>query len=96
MPKGYIIGQMTITGDPEILKDYVARDSALIPQLGGRFLARGGQSEYMEGSGHDRHVVVEFDSFEAAKAAYEHPKYQENMKLRQAVTDGQIVVVEGV
>ena len=96
MPKGYIIGHVTIHGDPEAYKPYGARNDVLFPRYGGKFLARGGQSRYMEGDGFKRHVIVEFPSYEQALAAYNDPEYQENMKIRQAVSDGQIIVVEGV
>lgn len=96
MPKGYIIGHVNITGDPEAYKPYGAKNDEIFPRHGGQFLARGGQSQYMEGAGHPRHVIVEFPSFEAAVACYNDPEYQENMKIRQSVSDGQIIVVEGV
>lgn len=95
MPKGYIIGHVTITGDAEAYKPYSANNDEIFPRYGGRFLARGGQSEYLEGEGFERHVIVEFPSYEDALAAYNDPQYRENLKIRQAVSEGQIIVVEG-
>ena len=94
MPKGYVIGHVTIT-DAEAYKAYGARNDELLPQFGGRFLARGGASEILEGESHPRHVIIEFDSLEAAKTFYNSPEYQENMKIRLANSTGTIVVVEG-
>ncbi len=96
MPRGYIIGHVTITGDPEDYKPYSANNDEIFPRYGGRFLARGGQSRYLEGEGYERHVIVEFPSYADALAAYNDTQYQENMRIRQAVADGQIIVVEGI
>lgn len=94
MPKGYIIGHITVN-DPEAYKEYVERDTPILHGLGGRFIVRGGQSEVMEGDVLDRHVVIEFPSYEAAKAAYNDPDYQEVMKIRHRSATSTILVVEG-
>lgn len=94
MPKGYVIGHVTIT-DPEAYKAYGARNDELLPRFGGRFLVRGGTSDVLEGDSHPRHVVLEFDSYDAAKTFYNSPEYQENMKIRLANSTGTIIVVEG-
>ncbi|MEM9497550.1 MAG: DUF1330 domain-containing protein [Pseudomonadota bacterium] len=96
MPKGYIIGHVTIT-DPDAYKAYALRNNELFPKYGGTFLARGGQSEVLEGECHPRHVIVEFPTYADALAAYNDPDYQENLKVRQANAEtGAILVVEGV
>ena len=95
MPKGYIIGHVTMH-DAEAYKSYAAKNNDLVPRHGGKFLARGGQSEILEGSTQSRHVVIEFPTYEAALAWYHDPEYQENMKIRQAASEGTIMVVEGV
>lgn len=96
MPKGYIIGHVTITGNPEDYRPYSINNDEIFPRYGGRFLARGGESQYLEGEGFERHVIVEFPSYAEALAAYNDPMYQDNLKIRQAVSEGQIIVVEGV
>ena len=95
MPKGYIIGHVTLH-DAEAYKPYVSSNNETLPRYGGRFLARGGQSERLEGGGHPRHVIIEFPSYEDALAWYNSPEYQENLKIRHANADSQIMVVEGV
>ncbi|MEL6532920.1 MAG: DUF1330 domain-containing protein [Pseudomonadota bacterium] len=94
MPKGYIIGHITVT-DPEAYPEYVRRDTPILHGLGGRFVVRGGTSEVKEGETHQRHVVIEFPSYEAALAAYDDPEYQEVAKIRHGAADSVIVVVEG-
>lgn len=94
MPKGYIIGHITVR-DPEAYQEYVERDTPILLGHGGRFIVRGGQSRILEGEAHERHVVVEFDSYEAALAAYNDPAYQEVAEIRRRTADSTIIVVEG-
>ena len=94
MPKGYIIGHITVR-DPEAYKEYVTRDTPILKGLGGQFIVRGGQSEIVEGEAHARHVVIEFPSYEAALKAYHDPAYQEVADIRRRTADSTILVVEG-
>jgi len=94
MPKGYIIGHITVT-NPEAYKEYVEKDTPILEGLGANFIVRGGQSETMEGETLDRHVVIEFPSYEAALAAYNDPEYQKVAKIRHRTATSTIIVVEG-
>lgn len=94
MPKGYIIGHITVT-DPDAYKEYVIKDTPILQGLGGRFIIRGGQSEVVEGESYERHVVIEFPSYSAAQAAYNDPEYQEVLKIRQRTAKSTIILVEG-
>lgn len=94
MPKGYIIGHITVK-DPEAYREYVERDTPILHRLGGRFIVRGGPSQVVEGTTHDRHVVIEFPSYEAALTAYNDPEYQEVAAIRHNTADSVILVVEG-
>ncbi|MEM9575713.1 MAG: DUF1330 domain-containing protein [Pseudomonadota bacterium] len=95
MPKGYIIGNIDLY-DAEAYRPYSARNDELLPRYGGRFLARGGASQVVEGEARARHVIIEFPSYKDALAFYNDPDYQENLKIRQANSEGAIMVVEGV
>ncbi|WP_413720633.1 DUF1330 domain-containing protein [Silicimonas sp. MF1-12-2] len=94
MPKGYIIAHITVR-DPEAYKEYVVKDTPILEGLDGKFIVRGGQSKVVEGELHDRHVVIEFPSYEAALAAYNDPDYQAVADIRRRTADSAIVVVEG-
>jgi uncharacterized protein (DUF1330 family) len=95
MPKGYIIGHITVR-DPEAYKEYVERDTPILKRLGGTFVVRGGQSDIMEGQAFARHVVIEFPSYQEALAAYNDPDYQEVAEIRKRTAESTILVVEGV
>lgn len=94
MAKGYIIAHITVR-DPEAYKEYVQRDTPILEGLGGRFIIRGGQSKAVEGTLYERHVVIEFASYEAALKAYHDPEYQEVADIRRRTADSAIVIVEG-
>ena len=94
MPKGYIIGHIKVT-DPEGYPEYVARDTPIMERHGARFIVRGGESETPEGEDMGRHVVIEFDSFEAAKAAYHDPEYQEAAEIRRRCAESTMILVKG-
>ena len=94
MPKGYIVAHVTVR-DPDAYREYVERDTPILQGLGGSFVVRGGQSKVMEGSAHDRHVVIEFPSYQAALDAYNDPEYQEVAEIRRRTADSTIIVVEG-
>ena len=95
MPKGYIIGHITVN-NPDAYAEYIRRDTPIIASFGGKPIVRGGQSETMDGPPYTRHVVFEFPDFERAKALYNDPEYQEVANIRRANADSMIVLVEGV
>ncbi|MDA7425843.1 DUF1330 domain-containing protein [Thalassococcus lentus] len=94
MPKGYIIGHITVN-DPEAYKEYIERDTPILERLGGTFVVRGGASETVEGQAENRHVVIEFPDYEAAKRAYHDPEYQEVAAIRHRTATSTIILVEG-
>ena len=88
MPKGYIIGHITVT-DPEAYAEYVRRDTPILEGYGGRFIVRGGTSEVPEGT------TIEFDDYETARKAYYDDEYQKVADIRRATSDSVIILVEG-
>ncbi len=94
MPKGYIIGHVTVT-NPDTYPEYIRRNTPVLEGLGASFIVRGGQSQVVEGQAHARHVVIEFPSYEAALAAYHDPDYQDIAEIRRASGESVIIVVEG-
>jgi len=91
----YLIAQVKIH-DPERYKQYSERTPAIIAQYGGRFIARGGASETLEGSASNRRVViVEFPSMDAARDFYNSHAYQQAKAIRTPVSDAEFVLVEG-
>ncbi|MER0237231.1 DUF1330 domain-containing protein [Fulvimarina sp. MAC8] len=94
MPKGYWIASVDVR-DPDRYKDYVETAGPAFAEFGGRFVVRGGEVTPMEGEARPRNVVIEFDSVERARACYESPQYQKAAKIRQAIADADLFIVEG-
>jgi uncharacterized protein (DUF1330 family) len=94
MARGYIIGQVTVS-DSERYKIYATAASQAIGRYGGRALARGGRSEVLEGEGRTRNVILEFESYEAARAYYFSPEYQAALAHRLGIAEANVTVVEG-
>ena len=95
MPKAYWIARVDVH-DPETYKSYVETAKPAFERFGAKFLARGGKTEVLEGPARARNVVVEFPSMEAALACYNSPEYSEAKLIRQSISDGEFLVVEGV
>ena len=83
--------------DPERYADYVERTPESIARFGGRFVARGGRTEVLEGDWEPkRFVIIEFPSYDDAKAWWASEEYAEAKALRQATASTQMVVTEGL
>ncbi|MGI9413986.1 MAG: DUF1330 domain-containing protein [Hyphomicrobiales bacterium] len=94
MPKGYWIVHVTVT-DAENYPKYIAADALAFEKFDARFLVRGGQFDAVEGPARERHVVIEFESYQQALDCYNSPEYQAAAKLRQAYAESEVLVVEG-
>ncbi len=94
MPKGYLIARVEIS-DPEAYARYGAAATKAIAANGGKVLARGGRYEALEGRARARNVVIEFDSYEAARAHYYSAEYQAARALREGAAEMEMVLVEG-
>jgi uncharacterized protein (DUF1330 family) len=94
MPKGYWMVHVTVK-DPERYKDYVAANKAPLEKYGARFIVRGGQYEVVKGTSRERHVVLEFPSFAAAKECFHSPEYQAALAIFQTCAESDVVIVQG-
>ena len=96
MPLAYVIAIVDIK-DPVRYQSYREMVLPTITAYGGRFIARGGRTEVLEGAWAPRRVViVEFPSLERAKEWWASPGYEEAKALRQATSEGTLIVVEGL
>ncbi|HEX3952936.1 MAG TPA: DUF1330 domain-containing protein [Stellaceae bacterium] len=91
----YVVAEVEIT-NPAGYDGYRPLAAASIAQYGGRFLARGGAAELLEGNAEPKRVVIiEFADMDAAKRWYNSPEYQEALVIRLANSTGRVIVVEG-
>ena len=91
----FVIAQIDVT-DPQAYEEYRKHVLATVQKYGGRFVARGGRTEALEGEVSGRVVVLEFPSYERALEWYRSPEYAPLIRLRQKASRGRLVLVEGV
>ena len=91
----YVIAE-TDVHDPEQFERYKTAAPDTIAAYGGRYVARGGELDVLEGDwSPPRLVILEFDDLEAAKRWYASPEYQEIKRLREGAATMRLVAVDG-
>ena len=92
----YVIVDININ-DPAGYEEYKRLASNTISLYGGRYIARGGSTEQLEGNWTpNRLVILEFESMKRAKEWLNSPEYEEPRKLRHRTATSNMVLVEGV
>ena len=92
----YVIAELEIT-DPAGFEEYRKAVPATIAAHGGRYLARGGALESLEGGwSPKRMVILEFPSMAQAKAWYASADYRDLLAQRQRTTRSKVVLLEGL
>jgi len=92
----YLIFDIEVT-DPIGYEDYKRLASPTLAIYGGKYIARGGNTEVLEGEWiPKRLVVLEFENSERAKAWLNSPEYEEARALRNKYAKSNMVVVEGL
>ena len=92
----YVISDVTFR-DREAVETYRTRAAASIAQHGGRYVARGGAVEVLEGDwSPERIIIVEFPDLERARAWYRSPEYAAALQARDAALSRNLILVEGM
>ena len=83
--------------DPVRYEDYKRQAQASIIAHGGKYIARGGAVETLEGEWKpERLVLLEFPSMEVARRWWTSESYQQAAALRRATSVGELVLLEGL
>ena len=83
--------------DQEDFNEYIEKIPQVVAAHGGRFLARGGAIQVVEGDyTPERIVVIEFGSLEQANAFASSPEYLELSVIRNRSTKTSTIIVDGV
>lgn len=91
----YVINDMEVT-NPQLFEEYRKLSPPTVAHYGGKFLARGGYTETLEGDwSPKRLVVLEFPSLASAKAWVDSPEYAPARRLRQLSSRSNIILLEG-
>lgn len=83
--------------DPGTYEKYKTLAPPSIAAYGGRYLARGGATEALEGGWTPKRLVIlEFPSMERARAWWSSPEYAEAKQMRNAAARSKMLLLEGV
>jgi uncharacterized protein (DUF1330 family) len=96
MPKGYWVSVYRVISDPERLTAYNELARVAVRAGGGRVLSRDGRVVAHEAGTTLRVVLIEFDSFEQAVAAYESEAYQQALVTLSDAVERDFRIVEGI
>jgi len=92
----YVIMDINVT-DPVGYEEYKRLAPAAAALHGGRYIARGGTTETLEGDwSPDRLIVIQFDSVDRAKTWLNSAEYSLPRQLRHKTSTCNMVVIEGV
>ncbi|MFH9347636.1 DUF1330 domain-containing protein [Kitasatospora sp. NPDC017646] len=96
MAKGYWVSVYPTISDPERLTAYNELAGPAVRAAGGRLLSRGGQVVAHEAGITQRVVLIEFDGFEQAVAAYESEAYQRALVALPDGFERDFRIIEGI
>lgn len=92
----YLIADMDVS-DPARYEEYKRLAPPAIEKYGGRYLARGGRTERLEGDWlPTRLVIVEFESVEKVKAFFDSPEYRAAREARAGAGVFRMIAAEGL
>jgi uncharacterized protein (DUF1330 family) len=94
--RGYAIVETDVTNVEAFAREYLPAVSKVIAEAGGKFLIRGGQSVTLEGAPPKRLSIVEFETFEQAKAMFDSNPYRAASEIGHRYATFRITVVEGL
>ena len=92
----YIIVDIVVH-DATAYEDYKALAPDSIAAFGGRYIARGGKTETLEGQwAPQRIVILEFPDVDRARAWQESKEYAPAKAIRERCASAKMIVVEGL
>ena len=91
---GYVVAEVDVT-DPATFKQYSDKAPGTIAAFNGHYVVRGGKNLSIEGDAPKRFVVIQFDSFEKAKAWEDSPAYNAVKPIRHSSAKSRVFIIEG-
>ena len=95
MSKGYVVANIRVE-DQEKFKQFSGMAGPAIKKYGGKVLARGPDADRLEGNLSGMVMLIEFESKEAANTFYYSEEYQAAKAVREACSDTDFMIIEGV
>lgn len=92
----YVIFDIHVT-DPVRYEEYKKLAAPTVELYGGKYIARGGTTETLEGDwSPTRLVILQFETMEQAKNWHDSAEYSEAKHIRHQTATSKVVVIEGV
>ena len=92
----YVVANVEVA-DPVRYEEYKRLVPSTIAAYGGRYLARGGPAQVLEGEWKPRRlVIVEFETAAQARAWWDSAEYAPVRSLRRSCARAELVLVEGL
>ena len=83
--------------DPAPYGEFMKQVKPVVESMGGRYLARGGAHEVLEGDWHPSRIVLfQFPDMDSARALFTSDVYAPLKQLRRSCSTGHAVIVDGV
>ena len=96
MKKGYWVVAYRSVSDPAALQEYSKIVGPFLAASGGKALVRTAEVEPFEAGIKQRTVVIEFESFQHALAAYQSDEYKVALKALGSGAERDFRILEGV
>lgn len=90
----YVVNEIWVK-DLETFQTYSVQVPPTLAPFGGRYVARSGATETIEGEPPGRIVILEFPDRAAALAWRSSPAYQAILPIRDATSTSRVYVVDG-
>ncbi len=92
----YVVVEIEVH-DPVRYEDYKKLAPPTIAAYGGKYIARGGKAETLEGDwAPKRLVILEFPTLAQAKKWHDSPEYRAARELRHQTAKSKMVAIEGL
>ncbi len=92
----YVIVDSVIT-DQAVFDDFLEQVPAVVEAHGGKYLARGGAIEIVQGDWTpNRIAIVEFESVELARGWQDSPDYAELRAMLNRSSKTSVIITEGI
>jgi len=95
-PPAYYVAEVFEVTNPDDFKTYAPAVPATVEKYGGRYLARGGKADALEGDPPKRIVITAFKSMADAHRWYDSPEYSAIRPIRWRSAKSRSFIVEGV
>jgi len=96
-PPAYVIGEIDVADPENYAKEYLSRSlKPIITEGGGKFLSRGSKTLSIRGEPPKRIVMIAFENFDKAQAAFTSSGYVEALAYGEKYAKFRIYAVEGL